>query len=491
VGGREEKDPRDEEEEEVMKILKVRKGFATNSSSTHSLVIFNGKKQRPEDYLVSDGGFGWEFFTAASPEAKKRYLALTLRYALSEAANDAVTRAVISDWLSLDSNYVKELMSTDHYIDHQSVLCVPFSWDGKGPDRAFFGALTGFIMRSDVAVLGGNDNTEEQHPLGGFRLVLPRETWHEKWACRQDSRGFWTLFNRMSGTKVRMVFDEDSAIEPVKADAPELVDVKITDMCPYECAFCYQGSTGAGKHGSKDFIYDVARALGEMKVFEVALGGGETTLHPEFWYFLQLFRGEGVVPNFTTRNLSWLRDPKKVEIFKKYAGGFAFSTEKSEEVKELANLIENAGIDKSKVSIQYIVGSSLCGAHGVMMACAQEHLSCTLLGYKTNGRGAEFKSEPGDDWIAAMEYVKKEKGWYPTVGIDTALAAKDKARIEALEIPDWCFETVEGKFSMYIDAVAGKCGPSSYCEPVRMRGLPQERYSGKLEQAISKSFAAF
>ena len=39
----------------MFQVHKIRKGFATNSSSTHSLMILTDKNERPEDYEVQEG----------------------------------------------------------------------------------------------------------------------------------------------------------------------------------------------------------------------------------------------------------------------------------------------------------------------------------------------------------------------------------------------------------------------------------------------------
>ena len=54
-----------------MRIHNVRLGFATNSSSTHSL-IFLPKAQ--DNY--NEGGFGWDNFTLASKEANLDFVAV-------------------------------------------------------------------------------------------------------------------------------------------------------------------------------------------------------------------------------------------------------------------------------------------------------------------------------------------------------------------------------------------------------------------------------
>lgn len=50
----------------------------------------------------------------------------------------------------------------------------------------------------------------------------------------------------------------------------------------------------------------------------------------------------------------------------------------------------------------------------------------------------------------------------PNVAIDTTLAYVCKDRLGKAGVPPITYHTEEGAFSMYIDAVSGKIGPSSY-----------------------------
>jgi len=89
-----------------------------------------------------------------------------------------------------------------------------------------------------VIILGGNDNSDAQEP--------PQNSWQDDRTemfgqfgdkrVRQDGE-HWVLFNKSSGTKLRMSFDAQSA-PYVKSTLPELVDLKITNYCAYGCAFC-------------------------------------------------------------------------------------------------------------------------------------------------------------------------------------------------------------------------------------------------------------
>jgi hypothetical protein len=57
----------------MLKIHNVRRGFATNSSSSHSIVVLPAKHPVPDEVSDGDGGYGWEDFVLTSPEEKARY----------------------------------------------------------------------------------------------------------------------------------------------------------------------------------------------------------------------------------------------------------------------------------------------------------------------------------------------------------------------------------------------------------------------------------
>jgi hypothetical protein len=66
-----------------MQVHNVRLGFATNSSSTHS-IIFLKPGQTVADSDVEAREFGWDHWTAASSSAKRQYVAFHLHPALYE-----------------------------------------------------------------------------------------------------------------------------------------------------------------------------------------------------------------------------------------------------------------------------------------------------------------------------------------------------------------------------------------------------------------------
>jgi organic radical activating enzyme len=461
-----------------MKIHNVRLGLAMNSSSTHSLIfldeLVNGGRGLDKD--VYDREFGWNFFTAASKEAKKDYVALTVYSNLARIYPNDIAFAVAKELFGYDLRL--DEYGVSGYIDHQSVIALPRSWDEKSLNKEFIEDFQKYILQEKLVILGGNDNDESEHPLLAKGVDASQNMpldGNRGLVARKDDSGYWTLFNRNTGAKIRFSFERD-AETPTKASAPELVDVKITDKCPFNCEYCYMDSTLQGKHAPMQELEKVIGQLSSMKVFEVALGGGEPTLHPEFMEILRRFHTANIIVNFTTKSLAWLKDPKQWALIRKYAGGFAYSVEKSTEIDECVALLINNGLIQNvepyyyrdtrfQASAQHVVGTAYEGAFELLLEKAYHHrhnLRLTLLGFKEDGRGHTVKPHISAD--KALEILKKFVGKNPyfQIGIDTLLAKQWDEQLQAAGIHKTFYHTQEGKFSMYVDAVEGKCAPASY-----------------------------
>lgn len=462
-----------------MKVHSIRIGHATNSSSTHSIILIPGGAKRHD---TGHTDFGWEFFTAATEESKKNYLAIALRDAVKENCGEEIADVVAKEWVGVSPD--------GGYIDHQSSPTLPSAWDGKGVDKTFFDEFSAYILRDDVVILGGNDNTDQSHPLAskgknvGWYRSFPIEQGAGNIVARKDG-AYWTLFNRSTGVKMRVSFGDGAlAVPPVKSRAPELVDVKITDFCPIGCEFCYQDSTTKGKHAPENDIRTLARTLGELRVFEVAIGGGEPTMHPQFEEILKSFRYYGIVPNFTTKSTHWMDKPTIVAAVLESGGSFAYSINTVAELREVLPRLQSF---KGRAHVQHVMGvdENEQAFKELLTACAEEHIPLTLLGYKTVGRGKSLLAKDYSWWLDVVLAVGKEK--YLRVGIDTALAAQYVEQLHAARIPSRLFEVKEGAFSMYIDAVTKTAGPSSYA-PEKMGALA---FGYGMDEEITKSFASY
>jgi len=127
-----------------------------------------------------------------------------------------------------------------------------------------------------------------------------------KTRCFQENNYKGIYFN---GKTMRLALDSRKPI--TELEYPEFYDVKITSKCFGECPYCYQSSVWNAKH-AKDPVKKIQKFFGSMtenqKPFQVAIGGGEPTLHPEFPKILRTFKALGIAPNYTTNGM-WIDDP--------------------------------------------------------------------------------------------------------------------------------------------------------------------------------------
>lgn len=463
-----------------MNIFNVRKGFATNSSSSHSVIEIKEKNGKFNVFTDEYYNFGWNFFTAGDKESKENYVvALTYQNLEQIFQNEEDIKK------ELENIFGKEIAKrgVQSSIDHQSVLTFPRTWDNTRINVDFIKDFLDYVKQDNVVIVGGNDNTDEEHALieedgsNISKVSLERESSNDHYVARKD-KNYWTVFNRKDGEKVRFSFNSDLA--PIKATSPELADIKITDFCPYDCEFCYQDSTLNGKHAKFEDIRKIADELEKNKVFEVCLGGGETTLHPNFVEILKLFKSKNIVPNFTTKNLNLLRQSNAKEIIEN-CGAMAFSVQSVEDILKVKSAFidfeeqdritttaydyslnkERSSPWKPKITFQLIMGVMNEQEFGKMLdEIADFGTRVTLLGYKENGRGSSFAPYEYNNWLSIL--LDKKENNHLNVSIDTALASEFESELLSKDIDNRTFHTNEGAFSVYIDAVKMKFYPSSY-----------------------------
>lgn len=482
-----------------MKIDSVRfRSFATNSSSVHTPILVT--RQTPKDYLLEHGyDFGWDSFIAASPEAKQYYAALVLRSNLRMYSQD-IQKAILRDWVGLVPPD-----NIDHgYIDHQSIPVIPMDYDRKGPSMEYFKDYYNWIMRPNVVIEGGNDNgdCEDDYPkLLGTRLKKPyiEDNTPLNFVTRKDPKGFYTIFSIEDGTKVRVSFD-DSVELPLllsmsKSTTPELVDLKITDWCDSNCHYCYQGSTIRGKHADSEYIkYTLMNALANMKVFEVAIGGGEPTAHPEFWEILYAASSLGIKPSFSTRWLDWIQIPRHVKSFRDHCGAFAYSVDNEWEVHTLAKSLIKYDLEGA-ATVQVVPETMRFeDIRNILRVAHTYDIKVTMLGFKTTGRGANFmKNQRSADQI---KYITSDQ-WRQifemgcTVSVDTAFAEKHKKLLKEIGVADWSYNIKEGAHSMYIDAVTGEVAASSYGLSSDRLIIPDTLNTHDVECELTKAFKGY
>jgi len=472
-----------------MKVQSLRMGFATNSSSSHS-IVFMRPGQELSNSPPENQWYGWDQFTLLAPYDKLAYVGQILKglYEQVLTADDAARIAT-----SLVAPYGGQpVIRPGGDVDHQSVIHlpvaryeaiggddspwhVPVSEGHYGVDKAFLADFLRHILRPAVAILGGNDNDGEMDTS----MTSPAEPWHRHegvrpfgdilhsngtWA-RKDPLGYWSLFNADTGTKVRFSFED--GVEIVRASAPELADMCVTTKCDAGCKWCYMDAKHEGKDAKLDDVKGLLRACKDMGVFEVAFGGGEPTLYPAFAELLRTCRKDyAIVPNFTTRNLSWLRDSGELlEAVRDVVGGFAYTAHRACDAREFLRLWESIADCRSrhKASLQIVMGTmGMDDVEEVWRVAAVFNARVTMLGYKAVGRGKSFMPLPYGDWL--RRYRSLPEDLRPLISIDTTLAKQSLVDLQEAQVPGWAYEVREGGYSMFMDAVGMRMGPCSFAE---------------------------
>jgi radical SAM protein with 4Fe4S-binding SPASM domain len=102
-----------------------------------------------------------------------------------------------------------------------------------------------------------------------------------------------------------------------RLSAPTEVHFAITNKCSVGCPHCYMGA-GKQDEGELDTV-SLKRALdilAEMKVFHIALGGGEAMERSDLFEIAEYARTKGLVPNLTVSGAKITADvAKKMKVF--------------------------------------------------------------------------------------------------------------------------------------------------------------------------------
>jgi len=488
-----------------MKIGNVRLGLATNSSSTHYIVFL--KEDNANRYLDDDcdnQNYGWNEFTCAETGSKMEYLSHILYRSVVGDVGERYAKTIVNAWVG------KGFYNEDGYIDHDSTMIFPSSYGHpKTIDQNFFEDFKEFISRDNVLIIGGNDNSDPSHPAHFDKtaeITRIDSLDSSNLVCRKDD-SVWFLFNKQTGARFSLSFDD--SVEDFRPKAPLLVDLKITDFCLSGCKFCYQNSTPQGKHASKHNVDAIIRALEKLKVFEVAIGGGEPTEFPSFEDIMfDTYNTGHIVKNFATRNSEFARDfllktkdlseiPKnhltKMGAYRlarpelRPKGACALTVGSLSEIKTFVS-----DCSSKNLVFHYVMGtSSEKEFKDILQTCKVYDIPIILLGFKNFGRGVKFEPQKYDNWLK----IVKEVGG--NVGIDTALAAAYEEQLKDESVSELTYSTKETDTSMYIDAVRMTMHPSSYSDPKNMiklsvdNGYWSEEKVDELAKQIKNAFMTF
>jgi hypothetical protein len=466
-------------------IPNIRLGFATNSSSSHSIVFM----KEPASAGSGDAKFefGWDNFKLRGENTKACYLAASIYSSLSNIPEWQRRAVVISLFKgsAIEDDLVQSLSNSSDYIyvDHQSAFNVAGLQSEHFP--LLVAEAAAFFRDPRIVVHGGNDNTEdsEENSISGNIRIAGE---YDAIRFRKDGDNY-VLFNFSNGTKMRLT---PGSVPYEKSTMPELVDLKITDQCAYGCTFCYMGSTPGGHDVNPRQVRNIIEALGVkgLGIFELAIGGGEPTASDNFITAIREARRNVIVPNFTTFAVDWLLDEEKLAAAKD-CGGIGVSVLTKKDIAKAERIREKVG---NRVTAQHVYGSqSPAITRDIMSKAREKKIPLLLLGRKETGRG---KGTPWHDMsILNSADHKGIRDWEipDTLSVDTAFVAQEAAFVE--RVTKGCDKFVskkEGAFSMYIDAVKGTAHASSYDESIA-RHLTAEAKPDELVRQIQAAYATF
>ena len=128
-----------------------------------------------------------------------------------------------------------------------------------------------------------------------------------------------------NGKTIRIPIDPKKPITELKWS--EFYDVKVTNTCNGMCPYCYMDSKIGDEHYD-DSLNKIKKYFGKMssneKPYQIAYGGGEPTLHPQFIDIIKATYDMEIMPNYTTNGTRITE--KLLNATKKYCGGVAVST---------------------------------------------------------------------------------------------------------------------------------------------------------------------
>jgi hypothetical protein len=276
----------------------------------------------------------------------------------------------------------------------------------------------------------------------------------------------YTVTIYSDGTKVRQ-YDDGITPDPI---FPEAIDINITNRCKNNCRYCYNDSKPDGVDSMR--LPALCELLdGLPPGVEVAIGGGDPLLHPLLLQLLGYLDAKGLIANLTVNQRSLEQNPEFMLLL---------AQQQIPVVGLGISIVDLETIDKIKLALQYpnAVAHLILGVHSVEDIEIVKEICprILLLGYKEIGRGRlAYNQKIEDNIIDIGNNIKKILDGKSIIAFDS-LAVKQLGIYHIVDPATWntFYMGGEGQFTMYIDAVDWKYGPSSYM-PDKMIDIGKER----------------
>ena len=465
----------------IIYLKNFRKGYATNSSSTHS-IIYRNKDEMFEDLNIFELDFYDRFDNtiAASREGKIKYIAaniffnkklfeiMCLYYPEMKQYEEKAkyitenTLKVLNNEITYDDFYEKKFGMYDRgalYFSNSKNL------------EANIDYLRNIIDNDDIIIVGGSDEGDFVYYTIENHKELPKpeeiDLYRTKGKGIFKNGNYWVGYGSYKGGRLRFATTNHNCIPSY----PELIDLKITNKCNNNCKFCYMDSNKDGQHADLNFLKRIINKISTNdfdtydKRIEFSIGGGDILLYPQLEELFSFITKQGHIVNTTinAKDAPKVAEDKKLfGIFKNYVKGIGVSVNNEEDIPkilQLRNKLTAKNNDFKQITIHII--PELLGTEKtielIKKVKSHNFYSILLLGYKTNGRGkTQNHSDFTDD-----ELEQIFDGNY-SINVDTTFANKYYNWLKDNFETEHTLTLNEGEYSMYIDGVTKKAYKSSY-----------------------------
>lgn len=502
----------------IVYLKNFRQGLATNSSSTHSLIYKN------DDELFNDLNiFGLDFYDrfdetiAASREAKIKYVLACIMY------DEPLVEIMTQYYPEMKKYFPKIKAEMEGKTEYGFGMYFRGDMGFKNNLEASIAFLRKVIDTPDIIIIGGSDETDFVYDKEAGHVMVPSPG--DLWGGKADGVfkngtywiGYGTTNDRIVSDRGREELDNDDISNEIKnsfdgrirfsvsktdeciPEYPELIDLKITDMCEHGCPFCYMNATKSGKHADIAFLIRTISSFGfpydrNYHRCEFSIGGGNVLLYPDLEKLLSTIHSKGHIVNVTIKAddvVKIIEDKNLSSVFSKYVNGIGVSVLDVTDVEKINMFYDEMKIGGFSLDKKYIVAHVIPELIGKDKTLAiknalfenQRWIPMLFLGYKQTGRA----TTPVDKFT---EYELDElfEG-YRKISVDTTFANTYMDYIKTHFSYKYSITNMEGEYSMYIDGVKEKAYKSSYNlqKPYNMHfEYPRKKKVYNVKEAFSK-----
>jgi len=251
--------------------------------------------------------------------------------------------------------------------------------------------------------------------------------------------GNYTVRLYSDGTKIRTTMEDDFV-----PSFPESMDINISNKCSNNCPFCYINASEKGEHGDLElpFFNTIPKGV------EIAINYAD---HPGLPAFLDKMKEQGAVVNITVNQKDLIKDgvldflinaQNEKKIYGIGVSAISYSLELASALSKLKNVV-----------LHLVLGVV---SFDDIESWKNQNRKVLFLGYKTKGRGVEYKTS--DVYLNINEvknrYDEMSK-WFNVLCFDNL--ALDQIDVKS-KVPSDRWENLflgdDGQFSFYIDTVS-------------------------------------